>query len=673
MIDNRQWERKQERKTEKNGQPHKHQPQANQGKKRDEYVAKDNGTRPGRMDIDDITKKKFIGTCNACGKKGHKEADCRSKITCGFCGKKGHDEAHCYTKKNGKKFETIKDTVRIDAIMEVPHDHLSWTACYDDSCLVHKSSKDGSGYYPKKPQTRKPHQNVRIDTLNFRDQAPDEESDNPECQECGSMEPRHNHSCSKYEGNYECPLCESRDINHRCKGCHYCKCTFFPHACDTEAHKNGILSNEEYLDSDDECSQCGIIAGQHAPKCRRYMHEDKCPKCQMVTFNNHWQGCQFCQPEIWQPCNDNSTFVCQKCHPKGLFHGKPHLPHDYRCPKYEAPNIEYDQYRITPYGIDNTPTAFKTLLKKHLDDDVSANTDENPPRLISLEQARENIRLNKMSHENAYDHAPTNATLDTLDEDCGKQDWMLCDSMYCQEHVFSKLKDWHDQQIENNPFSGECTNEHFLDCTDTYCTKHVMIKHRFRLLTRALTKKGYNTITHEHKGQGNKTLIKEFHSMIEERIYDIKCKWCYKYQGKTWRESHLGRINIDSIGRINNKKLLVKGYINQHPVTIYVDSGADRNLITPDMVAKLQLPYTLKKRPSYVSSIVHPDHEIVVEYEIDHLPLTIAGRIENIKCDIMNLVTCDIMLGHQWLEQSNPLINWKTKEILWEEDVTQEL
>ncbi|KAK1246377.1 LOW QUALITY PROTEIN: hypothetical protein MKX08_000179 [Trichoderma sp. CBMAI-0020] len=41
--------------------------------------------------------------------KGHKEADCRSKMTYGFCGKKGHDETHCYTKKNAKKSKTPKD------------------------------------------------------------------------------------------------------------------------------------------------------------------------------------------------------------------------------------------------------------------------------------------------------------------------------------------------------------------------------------------------------------------------------------------------------------------------------------------------------------------------------------------------------------------------------------
>lgn len=682
-IDNRQWERKQERKTEKSGHPHKHQPQANQGKKRDDYVAKDNGTRPGRMDIDAINHKRFSGTCNACGKKGHKEADCRSKITCGFCGKKGHDEAHCYTKKNAKKSETTKDKVQIDAITEVPHNHLSWTACYNDSCLVHQSSKEGSGYYPKKSRARKSHETVRIDTLNFYDQVPSEKEDSdlgPDCENCGSYGPLH-------------------------------ECAAPP-----------LSPNNYENDLDDECSQCGIIAWQHAPECRRYMHEDECPRCQKRTFNNNWTGCQFCQPEEWQPPHEKLDCICQKCNPKGLFHGRNDLPHDYRCSKYEPQKIEYPEYQVTPYGINNTPSAFKELLQKHIrnphtykcnlcesedldhdcngcktcgsrdrEHDCSKTLDALVREHRRQEEQRQYLKEHPSVHIMLLKHKPMtiieahhvlNLPADyppsqsgiaerELDAYCGKKNWMLCDSQYCGPHALDKLKDWHYQETENQRIKEECTKEHFLDCMDEYCTKHVMKRHRFRLLTKKLTEKGYNTITHENKGQGNKALIKEFHSMIEERIYDIKCKWCYEYQGKTWRESHLGRINIDSIGK--TKKLQVEGYINQHPVTTYVDSGADRNLITPQMVNLLGLPYAKKKQPTYVSSVATPDAEATINYETDHLPITIAGHTETIKFDIMPLGTHDVLLGHPWLKQGNPLINWKTGQILWETDVTQEL
>jgi hypothetical protein len=35
------------------------------------------------------------------------------------------------------------------------HALMSWTVCYDDHCQIHKSDKDGSGWYPKKPRQKK--------------------------------------------------------------------------------------------------------------------------------------------------------------------------------------------------------------------------------------------------------------------------------------------------------------------------------------------------------------------------------------------------------------------------------------------------------------------------------------------------------------------------------------
>ena len=72
----------------------------------------------------------FVGTCNSCKKKGHKEADCRKKNadlknvtastggsgwrtnthtnkTCNLCGKKGHIEKDCW--KNPKNKDKVPD------------------------------------------------------------------------------------------------------------------------------------------------------------------------------------------------------------------------------------------------------------------------------------------------------------------------------------------------------------------------------------------------------------------------------------------------------------------------------------------------------------------------------------------------------------------------------------
>ena len=31
--------------------------------------------------------------------------------------------------------------------VQIKYDHLSWTACYDDNCLIHLSEKEGTGWF----------------------------------------------------------------------------------------------------------------------------------------------------------------------------------------------------------------------------------------------------------------------------------------------------------------------------------------------------------------------------------------------------------------------------------------------------------------------------------------------------------------------------------------------
>ncbi|KAL7916936.1 hypothetical protein ACQKWADRAFT_138241, partial [Trichoderma austrokoningii] len=300
-----------EKKAERNGNPIKHYPQSNQGRKRDDYVAKDNGTRPGRMDIDAINHKKFNETCSTCGKKGHRGADCRSKMTCGFCGKNGHDEAHCYTKKNARKPETSKDKAQIDAITEVPHDHLSWTACYDDSCLVHKDSKDGSGYYPKKPRAKKSHKTVRIDTLNFYERPSDGSYDQDGdsnfsaetiCEHCGSIEPTHEcegKRVASWRENYSCDNCYSRDYNHECHGCPDCgSMEGYQHSCEGEWRRNmeamyELFEEEERLVKEyfEEQEQINTLPDAH-PFANKGIYE--CEICESTDLDHDCNGCHTC-------------------------------------------------------------------------------------------------------------------------------------------------------------------------------------------------------------------------------------------------------------------------------------------------------------------------------------------------------------------------------------------
>lgn len=90
--------------------------------------------------------------CYSCGKLGHMKKDCRTnKVrrqqinmmqvvpTSGDSGRGAYDTTGVPEAPKGE--EAARD-----------HGRLSWTACYDDSCNVHLSDKQGSGWFPTRPR-----------------------------------------------------------------------------------------------------------------------------------------------------------------------------------------------------------------------------------------------------------------------------------------------------------------------------------------------------------------------------------------------------------------------------------------------------------------------------------------------------------------------------------------
>jgi len=95
-------------------------------------------------------RKQFKGksqmTCYACNQKGHMARDCRSK------NKVPRRQFNMTQRRSEEKEpERIEPQETKD---QESHGTLSWTACYDDSCLVHYDAKTGAAWFPSAPKKK---------------------------------------------------------------------------------------------------------------------------------------------------------------------------------------------------------------------------------------------------------------------------------------------------------------------------------------------------------------------------------------------------------------------------------------------------------------------------------------------------------------------------------------
>ena len=142
-LDNRLYERKLERSGQK----------PTFGKKNQSKPKAEDNTWGDPMEIDTIKKgrsqkKRHRKSFTDEQKKWFRERKCLN------CGKPGHYAKECRTTK---QIRVVNKRDPDEQASKDAHEHslLSWTGCYDDDCQVHKSEKDGSGWYPRAPKKSK--------------------------------------------------------------------------------------------------------------------------------------------------------------------------------------------------------------------------------------------------------------------------------------------------------------------------------------------------------------------------------------------------------------------------------------------------------------------------------------------------------------------------------------
>ena len=83
------------------------------------------------MEFDVTEKKRFKKNCYVFGKLGHLKRNCSKRTV----------------ETSEKWIEIIEEP---ETIIKINHENLSWTACSNDQCKIHRSLKENVIWYPKK-------------------------------------------------------------------------------------------------------------------------------------------------------------------------------------------------------------------------------------------------------------------------------------------------------------------------------------------------------------------------------------------------------------------------------------------------------------------------------------------------------------------------------------------
>ena len=580
------------------------------------------GYHSGPMEIDATHKQgqgPKKGVCFNCGEEGHWARKCTKPRQ-----HKGHRGPP--RNRNGPPQARLPEPREFSAT-EPAHGSTSWTACYNDDCQDHKGSKEDSGWYPKRPTTKviaatmaynsdnDPLQdyNDNEDAWYTRD-SEEEESSSEEFQQqmLGHDNPRW----------YEDTLKWAREANRinpgidKAEACHdryYWKCFELDHDQDP--------GSEE-----DAQRLAYAIHSKNNPEYWRIGNK----KEREAEFRKEYYRCTTGELQEWRTRK-----------------------------RQEQEREEYESRNgITWLSRYERPTV--TL------DDVIAHKEE---KSQTLEDGSDGVcskygelidKMEQVQHEQDMQ----NITLDNIRDDVKliKEKWVMKGEKKPLQEIMDEGKDVPEplQRIEGRLGSIEKAILTMAESSSRALHELHNEQRQNQNLTREIHEQA--RIIKNVKDEAKK-LAEQTDEAIQNSLQRQK-----KYEEKTAKQQKKGKKTLAATVTRNNGHLTTTIQLNGHKVTAMVDSGAMGIYISPGTVNKLGLPYQKKEHPYSLATV---DGKPInyeggrVRFETAQLEMTIGGRTENVRFDVTNTGRHQVVLGLPWLQTSNPIIDWATDQLWW--------
>jgi Retroviral aspartyl protease len=115
------------------------------------------------------------------------------------------------------------------------------------------------------------------------------------------------------------------------------------------------------------------------------------------------------------------------------------------------------------------------------------------------------------------------------------------------------------------------------------------------------------------------------------------------------------------------QKLEVPVVIRSKEIRVLVDSGAPLSYITPQLVKDLRL--VTKPIREYDITRVGGELVAIVTEEIRECEMSILGKDTHQNLQVAPLSSYSIILGHKWLTEENPIIDWTNRRIQYRHTV----